>query len=178
MKEHPVWEVYDFLRTALLNEKYYASQLVRHTRLRLTVELALSIFASISVITGLMVINIPWGKTLWLLASVMTAILAILAPLLRFGDKERSIEIVLRKYRALNNELLELKNKIEEKKTYDEECINTFKEILKRSSKIAHEAPPLVIDKKLIKEKTDEVLNEMPPSSFFVPEAKGVKNGS
>ena len=67
MKEHPVWAVYDLMRTARLNEKYYASQLVRQARLRLAVELALSVFASTSVITGLMVINLPWGKTLWLL---------------------------------------------------------------------------------------------------------------
>ena len=172
MKEHPVWAVYDLMRTARLNEKYYASQLVRQARLRLAVELALSVFASTSVITGLMVINLPWGKTLWLLASILTAILALLAPLLRFGDKERSYESVLMKYRDLNTDLLELKSKIESKKTFDDENINTFKEILKKSSEIAQEAPLLVDNKKLLKEKTDEVSSEMLPSSFFVPEAK------
>ncbi|ELB2184817.1 TPA: hypothetical protein JG821_004456 [Vibrio parahaemolyticus] len=54
-KEHPVWQVYDLLRTAKLNEKYFGRRLKKYVVINNTMEFFIAATASTSAIASLTV---------------------------------------------------------------------------------------------------------------------------
>jgi len=170
MSNHPVWAVYDLLRTARLNVKYYSSVFIRYTQIRLFLEIALAFSASSAVAVALIYPDAPFGRATWLLLSCLAAIIAIVNPILNIGGKARIVEKLLNEYHTINFELIGLTNDIRTKNNYDGECKRRFQEILKRNAKIELGEPILRLNEKLLKRKQNEVLREMPVATFFVPE--------
>ncbi len=172
MSDNQVWDVYDLLRTVRLNIKYYSAYLVRFAKMRLILELGLSICAIISLSTGILSIGnhssqIAW--LVWLVFSTFTAVLAGLLPFLRLSERESSIRQTLVKYRELQAELEKLSFSIRDKKEYGEEEKKHFTNLVKFTEDIAMEAITLPFNKTLLEEKEQEVTKEFPVSSFFVP---------
>jgi hypothetical protein len=65
MTNHPVWTVYDKLRSARLNVKYYGARLHRIERANLAIEYILLAAAPSSAVAGLWFWNTEVGKTIW-----------------------------------------------------------------------------------------------------------------
>ncbi|SEF12481.1 hypothetical protein SAMN05444161_8776 [Rhizobiales bacterium GAS191] len=80
--------IYDAYRTALLNRKYFAIMLSRYRSLNTGAEILIAIGGAGSAgIAGLAIFGTLPGKYVWLLVSAAAAVLSVIKPVLKFGDK-------------------------------------------------------------------------------------------
>lgn len=167
-ENHAVWTVYDKLRTACLNVKYYGKRLHALERQNFTMELLLAITSS-STIAGLWLWQSDDGKKLWLALGTVTAFLAVVKPLLNLTKKIKDFESVLAGYRLLEYDLRELKAAIEQKSAYDNDLKDSFKKIGDRERVLVEKTPETSEKAALKAECEAEVLQEYPTDRFFVP---------
>jgi hypothetical protein len=167
---HPVWTVYDKLRTARLNVKYYSRRLSRLETMNFWIELVLLVTAPSSAIAGLWFWETEYGKLVWQYMGIVAAIAAILKPLLGLTKRIKELGGVLSGYRTLEYDLREMKSQIEQKRKYDAALQSELKKALQRE-KILVGKTPETRENQNVKSKCElEVRQEFPPESFFVPE--------
>lgn len=169
-ENHPVWGVYDKLRTARLNVKYYSRRLESLERTNFWLELIMLASAPTSAIAGLWFWNEPLGRVAWQYLGVLAAFAAVLKPLLALTRKIKDSESVLAGYRMLEYDLMELKVLIEQKRNYDSALQSEFKKALQREKTLVGKTPETRERLKVKQECETEVLQELPSASFFVPE--------
>ncbi len=104
-KQHQAWEVYDLWRTTRLNVKYYTHRLQRLESWSRNMDIAIAIGAPASAAAGFFLANLPQGDIVWKMFSSFTAIIAVVKPFLRFGEKIKKIEQALIAYRGLEFDL-------------------------------------------------------------------------
>jgi hypothetical protein len=168
--QHPVWTVYDELRTARLNVKYYSRRLCSVERANLGLEIVLSVAAPSSAIAGLGFWETVPGQILWKLFAVIAALAAVLKPLLNLSKRIKKYQSVLSGYRALEVDLLEIKSLIEQKRKYDDFLQTNFHKSLQKKKALVNKTPESRENKKVKIECEKEVNREPPPEHFFVPE--------
>lgn len=168
-KDHPVWDVYDELRTARLNVKYYGCLLSSLQTRNTILEISLAATASSSV-AGLWFWGTSAGAETWKFLTAVTAILAVAQPFLRFTDKIRSYEEVLTGYRTLEHDLLALKIDIKQQGAYTEAHKEKLSEALDRKGALVAKTPKPKASKRLAKKCRVEIDAELPASQFFIPE--------
>jgi hypothetical protein len=168
--DHPVWDVYDLLRTARLNVKYNSALLTRAERWQFGMETVLLVSAPSSAVAGLWFWNTPVGHQVWLYLGAIAAVVAVLKPALGLTKKIKTYEEVVSGYRALDNDLFEISVMVSQKHAYDKQLQTDFNRVLKRRGVLANKEPVRREDKKLKRECTAEVLSELPAASFYVPE--------
>lgn len=167
---HPVWTVYDKLRTARLNVKYYSRRLDLLERKNFYIELVLLATAPSSAIAGLWFWDTTYGRLVWQYLGVVAAVAAVLKPLLGLTKRIKEVESVLSGYRTLEFDLMEIRALIEQKQKYDAVLQAEFKKALQREKALAGTTPE-TRENQNVKRKCDlEVRQELPPESFFVPE--------
>lgn len=169
-ENHPVWAVYDKLRTARLNVKYYGSRLQSIERINFGMELVLLASAPTSAIAGLWFWDQPLGKVIWQYFGVVTAIVVLLKPLLNLPKQIKEFESVLSGYRILEYDLMEIKVLVEQKQKYDAPLQTEFKKALQREKTLVGKTPETRERRKVKGLCECEVLQELPRESFFVPE--------
>jgi hypothetical protein len=169
-KDHPVWTVYDRLRTACLNVKYYGARLQSVERQNMVLEGILLAAAPTSAIAGLWFWNTEWGKPTWQVLGVLAAIAAVMKPLLGLTKRIKDYEAVLQGYRTLEYDLIEIKAMIEQKKKYDQPLQAEFKKALQRERTLVAKTPESVESKRVRRVCQEEVLQALPPENFFIPE--------
>ena len=103
-KDHPVWDVYDELRTARLNIKCLSCEIARLRRCSTTLEvvLALSGASSIGAVAWL---QNSVGKTIWGAIGFISMILIALKPVFPFAEQRTKKERLLISYRILEHDL-------------------------------------------------------------------------
>src|SRR3989442_191333 len=96
-QNHPVWDVYDELRTARLNIKCLSCESARLRRRSNAIEvvLALSGASSIGAVAWL---QNPVGKTIWGVVGFISMILVALKPIFPFADQRTKKERLLISY--------------------------------------------------------------------------------
>ena len=94
-EKHPVWTVYDRLRTARLNCKYYGRRLQQHERLEFYLQLLLLTTAPSSAVAGLWFWAVPAGQLIWQYTGVAAAMVAVVKPLLGLTKKIKDYEAIL-----------------------------------------------------------------------------------
>lgn len=169
-ENHPVWAVYDKLRTARLNVKYYGRRLERIERINFGMELVLLASAPTSAIAGVWFWNEPFGKVVWQYFGIVAAIAALLKPLLSLPKKIKEFESVLSGYRMLEYDLMEIKVLVEQRHKYDAGLQSELKKALQREKTLVGKTPETRERVKLKQSCEAEVLEELPKESFFVPE--------
>jgi hypothetical protein len=169
-EDHPVWTVYDKLRSARLNVKYYGARLHRIERQNFTLECILLATAPSSAIAGLWFWNTEIGKPIWQYLGVLAAIAAVVKPLLTLTKRIKDYEAVLQGYRTLEYDLMEIKTLVEQKGKYDQPLQSELKKALQREKMLVAKTPETREDKKTKQVCQQEVLRELPPESFLVPE--------
>jgi hypothetical protein len=92
---NPVWAVYDKLRSARLNTKYYGRRLQTVERFNFLIEVVLLASAPTSAIAGLWFLQDPVGKILWQWFGVIAAVAAVLKPVLGFSKQLKEFEGIL-----------------------------------------------------------------------------------
>jgi hypothetical protein len=168
--DHPAWSVYDKLRTARLNVKYYARRLQTTERINFLIEFTLVATAPSSAIAGLWFWNTEAGKTAWQCLGVIAAIAAVSKPLLGLTKRIKDYEAVLSGYRTLEYDLREIQSLIEQKRKYDLPLQAEFRKSLQREKALIARTPETRENKRAKRACEEEVLRELPASSFFVPE--------
>lgn len=169
-EQHPVWQVYDKLRTARLNVKYYSMRLHALERINFGLELILAISAPTSAVAGLWFWQLPQGKLAWQWFGIIAAVAAVVKPLLNLTKRIKDFECHLSGYRALEYELAEIKSLIEQKQRYDAVLQSEFRKTIQREKALVGKPPETRECSRVKKICQDQVLTEMPGKSFMVPE--------
>jgi hypothetical protein len=167
---HPVWAVYDKLRTARLSVKYYGHRLRSVERANFCIEIILLASAPTSAIAGLWFWKDPIGRVVWQIFGVAAALAAILKPLLGYSKKIKEFEGVLSGYRMLEFDLLETKILIEQRQKYDASLQSELKKVMQRERLLVGKTPEATESRALKLRCEAEVLAELPSNAFYIPE--------
>jgi hypothetical protein len=168
-ENHSVWSVYDKLRTACLNVKYFSRRLAALERQNFLIEITLLATAPSSAVAGLWFWNTEYGWMIWQYLGIISAIAAILKPSLQLTKKIKDFESVLSGYRTLEYDLREIKTLIEQSKKYDKRLQLEFQKALHREKILVGKTPETKENKKLIEICEQEVRSAFPGKSFFIP---------
>lgn len=167
-KDHPVWDVYNELRTARLNVLCYESQLKVLTILNTTIEYLLAILTSSSV-AGFWFWKNETGEFIWKLLGVITVILAVGKPILNLGSKIKKKSEIVTAYRELDQGFLHLKIMINQAREYGTSQIKDLQILLKKKEEIVKKYQDIVNDR--LKNKCYKRVNEeLPIETFYIPE--------
>lgn len=168
-EHHPVWTLYDNLRTARLNAKYYGRRLAA-VQLRSTmIEAVILVTAPTSAIAGLWFWQTEIGRFAWQCLGVAAACAAILKPLCASTKRIKEYENTLVGYRTLEFDLIEIKCLVEQQQKYNKTLQVLFADALHRARTLAEKAPEASENERMKRKCEREVLQELPASSFFVP---------
>ena len=169
-ESHPVWTVYDKLRTARLNVKYYSRRLTRLEAENFWTELVLLASAPSSAVAGLWFWQTRHGELAWRYIGIVAAVAAVLKPVRSLTKRIKELEGAVSGYRALEYDLREIKSLVEQKGKYDVALQSELKKALQREKILVGKTPEPWEDQKLKRKCELEVRQELPPKSFFVPE--------
>lgn len=168
-KKHPVWDVYDQLRTARFNMCYYAARVSQLRRANLWIEISLAVTAPSSAVAGLWFWDTEVGAYVWRVLGVIVACLAVAKPILKLTDRIKLFEETLTGYRTLANDLEKITFTVRERQTYDQAAQKMFHEALERK-RVISEKEPEYREKEQLKERCYQtVINQLPNTYFFVP---------
>jgi hypothetical protein len=166
---NPVWSVYDKLRTARLNVKYYGQCLQYLEWINYFFEFSLLVTAPSSAVAGLWLWTTPGGTQVWKVFGGIAAVIALVRPILNLTKRIKDLESILSGYRTLHFDLMEIKTQIEQKGTYDASAESELKKAIQRE-KILVGRDPESREIAWIKRRCQaEVLAELPTDCFFVP---------
>jgi len=140
-EKHPAWTVYDKLRTARLNVKYYSRRLQWIERKNFAIELILAVTAPSSAVAGLWFWDTLYGKLAWQYLGIIAAAAAVFKPLLGLPKRIKEYESVLSGYRMLEYDLMEIKCLIEQRQKYDSGLQSEFKRTLQREKSLVGKTP-------------------------------------
>jgi hypothetical protein len=166
---HPVWTVYDKLRSARLNVKYYSCRLQTTERINFWIELLLLVTAPSSAVAGLWFWNTEYGKQIWQDMGVVAALAAVVKPLLGLTKRIKDYENILSGYRTLEYDIMEIKSSIEQKQKYDQSQQAELKKAIQREKVLVAKNPETRDRKRVKRNCEEEVRRELPPESFYVP---------
>ena len=168
--DHPVWPVYDRLRSARLSVKYYCRRLESAERTNFWLEFILLIAAPSSAVAGLWFWHTEAGQLAWKLLAIPAAIAAVVKPLLHLTKRIKDYEGVVSGYRVLEYDLQEIKIGIEQKKKFDTQLQADFKRALQRERTLVGKTPESRESSRVKQICQTEVVAELPAEAFFVPE--------
>jgi hypothetical protein len=168
-KNHPAWGVYNKLRTARLNVKYYCRRLDSAERWNSFFEITMLASAPTSAIAGLWFWQTDYGKMAWQWLSCIAALSALLKTAYAPGRKIKQYEGVVVGYRALEYDLMEIKAMIEQKGKYDSALQSDFKRALQREKMLVGKNPETTPNKRVVLRCEQEVRDELPDQCFITP---------
>jgi hypothetical protein len=169
-EEHPVWIVYDKLRSACLNVKYYSYRLQSLERQSFWLDIILAGTAPTSAIAGLWFWENEYGKIIWQWLGVIAAVAALLKPVLGLTKRIKDVEPVLSGYRTLEYDLREIKSNVEQKRRYDTTMQTELKKALQREKVLVGKTPETRENQRVKRKCQAEVKQELPREIFYVPE--------
>ena len=168
--QHPVWDVYDQLRTVRLNELYYGERLNKFERINFWSEIIVALTSSSSAIAGLSLWNSPDWSNYWKVLLIISAIIATAKPLLNLTKKIRAYEELLSGYRLLCHDLKELKIDINQNENYSVQHKKKFNKIIEKQRILTDKSPESTENKKVKLICQKRVLMELPSNNFYIPE--------
>ncbi len=167
---HPVWDVYDQLRTVRLNEKYYGVRLQKYERVNYWSEIIVAFTSSSSAIAGFAFWSTETGAEMWKALLVISALIATSKPLLNLTKKIKAYEEVLSGYRLLCHDLKDLKIDINQSQSYSAEHQLKFKKIIEKQRVLSSKSPERTEKTRVKKACQNEVSLEYPTDLFYIPE--------
>lgn len=168
----PVWDVYDELRTALLNVKYYSCRTASLQRQNFWIELLIAATATGSAVAGFTFWATSVGKPIWQALMVVSALLAIAKPLLRLTERIQTFQELVGDYRGAEYDLRKIEVAIKQRGTFDKDLKERFSRALDRMAEAAVKSSGEYRVHKAMRERCEaEVLQELPTAHFFLPGA-------
>jgi hypothetical protein len=132
-------------------------------------ELLLAISAPSSAVAGLWFWQAAPGELLWKTLGILTAVLAVSKPLLRWTDKINDLNQILTGYRALDHDLQFLAASIHQDNRYGKVHKRRFRECMEMKKELIEKSIGLRERKNLKRRCQDEVLSELPVEYYHVP---------
>lgn len=169
--DSPIWEVYDLLRSAKLNDYYYTSKSNKVSKINLYIEIFLAITVPTSAIAGLPVWKQPELIYIWLTLISVAAFFAVAKPFLRLQEKAQIYTIAASNYRILCKELDDLRSDIVLNSTYDRNMLKRFQNIRDKLLPVAQRSEPIEAKNDVLIDKLQERVNkEIPVERLLIPE--------
>ena len=165
---HPVWNLYDELRTARLNVRCHEVELQRLKKVNLWSEVTIAI-ASTSSIGGFWFMQNFVGGYIWKTIGAVAILLTTLKPIFRLSERIRRKQELLTSYRALDHDLHCIAIEVHHRGTYDTKLENEFKKCLQKKAGLVQKGDDHQISEKVKQDCEQRVLKELPAASFFVP---------
>jgi hypothetical protein len=169
-KQHPVWEVYDLLRTARLSHYYYAAKADSLSRKNLFIEIFLAITVPTSAVSAWALWQTDWGAYVWGAIAGIGSLVAIVKPLLKLTEKIKAYESLASRYRTAEGELAELRSDIVHKKKYDKPLQDRFRQTMRAMKRLTDHAPVERLDEQLRLVLENRVKKELPKEGFHIPQ--------
>lgn len=170
--QHPVWAVYDLLRTTRLNVKYYTHKLRNAEKQNMIVQIILASAVPSSAIAGFEIWDFGLGKHTWKYFTVFAAIVAFIQPFLGLTEKVKTLSAIIANYTNLLSEVESIKVSIETNKKYSNYDKRKFALLIKKRAKIEALEHVFDVDKKLQKQYRIEVQKQLPSKYFYVPDSE------
>lgn len=170
-ESHPVWTLYDRIRSTRLSCKYYGRRLRRLERHNFWLEVILGVSASTAVASSV-VWKTAVGQGVWQALTFVAALVAVVKPMLHLTKKMKEFESQLSAYRLLEAEFLEVKAAVEQRQKFDGTMQAEVKRIIGRERALVAKNPDSVEDATLLNKCWQEVLRELPTESFYIPEGE------
>lgn len=167
--QHPVWDIYDEYRTARLNVKINEYRLAIYKRWNFGIEFILALTASSSV-ASFWFWQSPTGQVAWKYLFVLTAILAVMKPMLNLSGKIQKFSEILTNFKSLEHDFHKLTILINQQQRYDPEFKDQFYYLLDQKRFINQKTDEGSIRKSKKLEFEDQVANELPATIFYIPE--------
>ncbi|XUM21335.1 hypothetical protein ACRAVF_29035 [Bradyrhizobium oligotrophicum S58] len=166
---HPVWTLYDKLRSARLNVKYYACRLQTIERFNWSMDIILLVTAPSSAVAGLWFWSTEYGKLIWQYMGVVAAVVSVLKPTLNTTKRIKEYESILSGYRTLEYDLMEIKASVEQKQKYDQTHQTELKKAIQREKALIARNPETRECQRVKRRCEKEVRQELPPENFLIP---------
>lgn len=162
-----VWQLYDALRTALLNKKYYGCRLVVQRRLNFWLEWILA-FATSTAVAAWAIWKQDFGANLWAVIGAIAVILSITKPLLKLPEDLERLGRLHTGFTAAHADLTALVEEVRATRGVTPEHVAEYQRIRTRLHELATHDDPRP-NTRLKEQCTQEVLNELPQEQFWSP---------
>ena len=169
-KTHPVWDVYDALRTARLTVKYHCTRLDALERQNFTLELLLAATTTGSAIAAMSLWEAEIGKVLWQGLLMASAIVAVAKPFLRLGDKIKTLSEIIAGWRLIDHQLHKIEIGVRETGEYGPDLRKAFAAIMASMDGLVTKSVENTVKSRIRSRCQQEVRGELPDTHFFVPE--------
>lgn len=169
---HPVWNVYDTLKTARLNILYYEEKLKKTERMLLGIQIILAATVPSSAISGFKIWDFGLGQYAWEILVAFSSFVAFLQPFLGLPKKVKTYSELVDGYKVLYFDLVELKQKVEDDQAYSSPHKKLLKAARDRRKKLEVRETGIPLDKRLRKKCQEAVKLELPAKIFFIPKEK------
>jgi hypothetical protein len=168
--QHPVWNIYDQLRTTRLNVLYYEEKLQFSERLQLFMQIILAATVPSSAIAGFEIWDFWLGKYAWEIFVSSSSLVAFIQPFLGLSKKIKQYDELATGYKVLFYDLQDIRQKIEEDKGYGNTHKKLFKVAKTRRTRLEVKETGIRLNKNLRKRCQTAVGLELPAKQFYIPD--------
>lgn len=166
---HPVWNIYDLLKTARLNVLYYEYKLHSTENMMLTMQIILAAAVPSSAIAGFKIWDFGLGQYSWEIFVSFSTFVAFIQPFLGLPKKSKIYSGLVDSYKILYYDLQDIRQKIEEDKIYNTQHKKLFKAAKERRKKLEVRETGIKLNKRLQKKCQAAVKKELPGKKFYLP---------
>lgn len=167
-KNHPVWELYNELRTARLNVKCLECRIKSIRRRANFVDGAIAI-AGTSSIGGFWFLQNVVGTTLWKTLGAIAILLGAVKPLYPLTERRMKKERLAAGYRMLEQELRCICLGVKERGAYDDVAKAEFRVALNNKRLLIAQSEDDPCSQRVERKCRMAVSRELPVENFFVP---------
>ncbi len=171
-----IHEIHDRRRTTRLNELYYSWKLNFWHKIDLYSRIIIAATATGSGISGLIVFETSFGKTIWSVVTSASYLITFTIPFLKIADKILKYDKAVSGYTALGNLLEKTVAQLKLDDDYSDTVQKLAKEAQDKEIELIENPPDKSRWQWLINRYYEEVNKEMPANSLYIPEK--IKNGN
>lgn len=163
-------QLYDDYRSARLSVKYYSARLVTFQRLNFWMEILLAVTSS-SAIGAWTLLHSGPGQSVWAALGGVTAVVAVLKPILQFPKRIERYQSLYGGYTSLFYDLESVVQEVKIEHALSEELEAVWASAKKRLVELApQDDPPAELKGEWVRRFTDDVNCEIPVESLWIPE--------
>jgi hypothetical protein len=163
-----IYQIYDALRTLLLNKKYYAVRLSRFRSYNLYMEMVILGGAGGSGIAGLTIWHWPWGQFVWGVISASSVVAAAAKPLLKLTERIESYAKLYGEYSSTYVRMKILVDDLQVEKALSTQRIKSYDELRMRAADLSQLGDPTP-NKKTVLKLQEEINAEITINTLWTP---------
>jgi hypothetical protein len=167
-EHHPIWPLYDEIRTARLNAKVLGLDIRCLASRILWMDVILSVSTSSS-IGGLWFFQSGGGVTIWKVLGAIAIICTALKPVLKYQEEKDVKESLRIGYNLFENQLMQIVREVQTREVYDDALKDDFRRVMSKKNELIETARKERVSRKQIIELQDEVDRELPSNSLYLP---------